>query len=250
MRALLLSLIVLCGVRTAVAQVSIRDSSIALTCITASYALQIPGGDMALRFGWNNNIGMAVYRKYKSNYLLGLEGGFLFGDQVRETGLLRNMITSQGQIIDEDGAMADIQIYQRGWTAMAVAGRIMNIAGPNPNSGLLLKAGLGYLRHKIRLQTQQNEVPQLQDDYLEGYDRLAAGPVAMIFVGYQHFGNRGRINFSVGFEMLAGSTEPLRAYNFDTERAETGRRFDQLNGIRVGWSLPIYKKRDDRIHFY
>jgi hypothetical protein len=232
------------------AQVSIRDSSIAFTNVTASYAFQLPGGDLAQRFGWNNNIALMAHRKLPSNYLLGVEVGFLFGDQVRESGLLRNMISSQGQIIDSDGVMADILLFQRGWTAMAVAGRIIAVAGPNPNSGLLLKVGAGYMRHKIRIQTQKNDVPQLQGDYLEGYDRLAAGPVVMLYAGYQHFSNRGRVNFSAGFEMLAGFTEPLRAFNFDTERAESGRRFDGLSGIRLGWSLPIYKKRDDRIHFY
>jgi hypothetical protein len=131
-----------------------------------------------------------------------------------------------------------------------VGGKIIPVAGPNPNSGLMLKFGMGYLRHKIRIQTQENEVPQLQGDYLEGYDRLSAGPLAMLYVGYQHFGNRGRINFHVGWEMMAAFTEPLRAYNFDIQRADPDTRFDALNGIRAGWSLPIYKKRDDRFHFW
>lgn len=252
MRPLFLLLIIaLLGVsRPSYAQGNLRDTTIALTLVTASYAYQIPGGDMSLRFGPNSNIGLSALRKTSGNYLFGLEGGFLFGDKVRESGLLRNMITREGQIVDQDGVMADVLLYQRGYTVMAVAGKVIPVAGPNPNSGLLLKFGAGYFRHKIRIQTQKNEVPQLQGEYLEGYDRLAAGPVMMLFTGYQNLSNNRRVNFMVGFEILAGFTEPLRAMNFDTQRSETGRRFDGLMGIRAGWSLPIYKRQDDRFHFY
>lgn len=250
MRALRTLLLLLPLCQQVHAQVSIRDTSMALTAVSASYAYQIPGGDMALRFGGNSNLGINVLRKFPSNYLIGLEGAFLFGNQVRESGLLRNVITREGQIVDQDGVMADIQLFERGYTIMAVAGKIIPVAGPNPNSGLMLKLGFGYIRHKIRIQTQKNEVPNLQGDYLQGYDRLSAGPASMLYIGYQHFGNRGRINFNIGFEMTTGFTQPLRAFNFDTERAETGTRFDGLMGLRAGWSLPIYKRRDDRIHFY
>lgn len=232
------------------AQGDIRDTTIALTSVTASYAYQVPGGDMALRFGNNSNIGINAFYKNKRNYFFGAEGSFLFGDKVVETGLLRNVINSEGQIVDADGAMADVLIYERGWTVMGIIGKIIPVAGPNPNSGMILKFGAGYLRHKIRIQTQKNVVPQLEGDYLEGYDRLAAGPMASLLVGYHHFGNRRFVNFMIGFEIISGFTQSLRAFNFDTQRAETGQRYDGLMGIRAGWSLPIYKRSDDRYHYY
>lgn len=252
MRLLLpLLLAALClGATPSYAQGDIRDTSIALTAVTASYSYQVPTGDLAIRFGNNSNVGLSAFRKGKRNFFFGLEGSFLFGDQVEEPGLLRNVINSEGQIVDMDGVMADVLLYERGWTAMAIAGKIMPIAGPNPNCGIMLKLGVGYMRHKIRIQTQKNEVPQLEGDYLEGYDRLSAGPMASLLIGYQHFGNQRLINFMAGFEVITGFTEPLRAYNFDSRRSETGTRFDGLLGIRVGWCLPIYKRSDDRFHYY
>jgi hypothetical protein len=174
----------------------------------------------------------------------------MFGSNIREPGLLLGLINSRGQIVDQDGDMADIQVFQRGWAIFAVGGKIIPVLGPNPNSGIMLKMGAGHLRHKIRIQTQRNEVPQLQGDHLEGYDRLAAGPAAMLYFGYQHFSNNRRINFNAGFEFIFGSTEPLRAYNFDTRTRETGRRFDGLTGFRAGWTIPIYRRVDDRFHYY
>lgn len=233
----------------AYAQGTIRDTSITLNAISATYAFQLPSGDLAERFGANHNVGLSIIRKHASNYLYGIEGGFIFGNSVKEFGLLRGVINSQGQIVDMEGQMADILVFERGYSIFLVGGKIIPVAGPNRNSGIMLKLGGGYMRHKIRIQTQKNEVPQLEGDYLEGYDRLTAGPAALVYFGYQHFSNNRRINFNIGFEMQAGFTESLRAYNFDTRTSDIGRRFDGLSSIRVGWTIPIYKRVDDRFHY-
>ena len=205
---------------------------------------------MALRFGANSNLGICVLRKTRGNWLLAAEGGFMFGNKIVEPGILRNVINSAGQVVDQEGEMADIFLYQRGWSTFFTVGRLFPILGPNPNSGLMVKLGGGYLRHKIRVQTQKNEVPQLEDEYVEGYDRLSGGPAGLLYLGYQHIGNRRLINFHIGLELQAGLTQALRAYNFDTEQFNTAERVDLLSGLRVGWSLPIYKQRDDRFHYY
>lgn len=229
---------------------SVRDTTISLVAVQISYAQQWPGGDLADRFGTNSNIGLGAYRKFRNHLTLGAEGSFLFGNKVIEPGILSNVINSAGQIIDVEGAMADVFLYQRGWTAFATAGLIIPVLGPNPNCGVHLKVGGGYMRHKVRVQTQKNEVPQLEDEYLEGYDRLAGGPAALAYVGYQHFGNRGRINFQIGVELMAGFTSALHPYNFDTEQYNEPDRLDLLSGIRAGWSLPIYRKVDTGFHYY
>lgn len=228
----------------------VRDSSLAMTLVSLSYAYQVPGGDMALRFGANSNLGISVLYKTRSNWTFSAEAGFMFGDQVTEPGLLLNTLNSAGQLIDQDGLMADVFLYERGYGIYLTAGRLFPIIGPNPNSGLLLKAGGGYLRHKVRVQTQKNVVPQVEDEYLEGYDRLTAGPSGLLYLGYQHTGNKRLINFHVGVEVQMGFTSSLRAYNFDTETYNNDSRFDLLSGIRVGWSLPIYRQQDDRYHYY
>ncbi|MBK9175029.1 MAG: hypothetical protein IPM46_01580 [Flavobacteriales bacterium] len=227
----------------------IRDTTIALVAVQASYAHQWPGGDLASRFGDNSNIGLGAYRKFRSNWLVGAEGSFLFGNQVKEPGILRNVINSSGQVVDKDGEMADVFLYERGWTALAFVGRLLPVIGPNPNSGFVIKLGGGYMRHKVRVQTQQNIVPQLEGEYLDGYDRLTAGPALLGYLGYHHFGNRRLVNFHIGVELMMGFTEPLRAFNFDTEQYNLGGRTDLLTGLRVGWSLPIYRRHDDRFHY-
>lgn len=230
-------------------QTNIRDTTIALFAVQLSYAHQWPGADLASRYGDNSNLGISTYRKWRSNFFVGVEGSFIFGNKVLEPGLLNNVINSAGQVVDEQGAMADVFLFERGWTAHAFVAKLFPVIGPNPNSGVVLKLGGGYMRHKVRVQTQQNEVPQLEGEYLEGYDRLCAGPSALAYLGYHHFGNRRLVNFHVGLEVMAGFTESLRLYNFDTETYNAPNRFDLLSGIRVGWSLPIYRRLDDSFHY-
>ncbi len=232
------------------AQAGVRDTSIFMVPITVSYSFQLPQGDLAERFGWNNNLALGGAVKFKSNYMLGLEGSFLFGNNVKEGGMLRHIATSNGVVVDQSGDPAKLFLYQRGYTILAYAGKLIPIVGPNPNSGMLLRLGGGYMRHKVRIESQTSEVPALEGEYLKGYDRLTAGPMFSAFVGYQHIGNNRMINFMFGFQMDLGFTRSLRPYNFDTGRAEDGLRFDGLNGLRAGWTLPLYRSRDDRTYFY
>ncbi len=218
--------------------------------VTLSYAYQLPQGDMALRYGANSNIGLSAGVKFKNNYYLGAEGSFIVGNRVNETSMLNQLIADNGDIVDQDGQPATVLLYERGYTAMITVGKVMSIVGPNPNSGLLLKLGAGYMRHKVRIETQNNVVPALEGDYAKGYDRLTAGPAAMFFVGYQHFGNKRFVNFMFGFEVNLGSTHNLRPYNFDTGKTDDAQRIDGLNGFRFGWTLPIYHAKDDRIFYH
>ena len=221
-----------------------------MVLITASYAHQLPGGDLADRFGHNSNIGLSIVRRTRADLLLGVRGGFLFGNRVTEPGLIANVINSAGQVVDEDGAMADILLLQRGWNAFFTAGRMFPTANSRGRSGITAELGLGYLRHKVRVQTQKNVVPQLEDDNLRGYDRLTAGPAALVQVGYQYLSPRRRANFHVAMEFMAGFTQPLRAFNFDTETFNQPDRLDLLTGLRIGWTLPIDRSEDERYFLY
>lgn len=249
MKKLVISCLTLLCSLSAIGQFS-ADSAKVIFPLNLGYSFQLPSADMALRFGANHNLSFGSGVKLKSNYLFGAQGSFLFGDNIRESGLLTNMIDDNGQILNTDGDPATILVMERGYTIFGYVGKIIPVAGPNMNSGLMLRLGGGYMRHKIRIETQNDDVPQLEDDNLQGYDRLAAGPAAYLYVGYRHFSNSKLINFHVGYEMIYGFTSPLRAFNFDTESAESGTRNDGLNGLRLSWSFPIYKDKSEKVFFY
>lgn len=247
--AWLLLALLLGTANSARAQHGIEDTSITVVPLTISYAYQLPGGDLAERFGPNSNLGLSASVKFKSNYSLGLEGSYLFGNNIVDRSVLKEMVTPNGVIVNQDGEPASILLFERGYTVSLFAGKVIPVVGPNPNSGVLLKLGVGWIWHKLLIQHQNDQLPALEGEYLKGYDGLSSGPMGTLFAGYQHLGNNRFINFVVGFEMNVAFTHPLRPFNFAKGKPDDDGRMDSLHGLRVGWTFPIYKRRDHR-EFY
>ena len=103
-------------------QGDIRDTSIFMVPVSLSYAYQLPNGDLSERFGANNNVGLKRISQVRNNYLVGLEGVPL-RRQGAGAGLLSNVATSNGAILDINGLPANVLLYERGYTVMAYAGR-------------------------------------------------------------------------------------------------------------------------------
>ncbi len=246
-KSLLTALAIVC-IQLLHAQFQVRDSTLFNPHISISYAYQIPGGDMADRFGNNNNIGFGFHIKTIKNWYYGAQGTYLFGAKVTEKGLLQNLYTDDGYILDNQGQLSKVIKSERGFTVTADFGRLFHL-DYNPNSGILAYAGVGLMQHKIRIEHEENEITQLEDDYLKGYDRLTNGLALTQFVGYFHMSNSRFINFFVGAEAWQGFTQSRRDFNFDTQTADTAKRMDVLLGLRAGWTLHLYERAPDKYYF-
>ena len=243
--------IALLGCMQSFAQGSVRDTSLFDPHVTMSYAYQFPGGDMASRFGNNSNLSLGFHIKSRKNWYYGVQGQFLFGNKViKEEGFLQNLLVDGDYVLDNDGYPAVLVIQQRGFAISGDFGRLFPVFGPNPNSGILLKSGVGFLQHKIRIEHQETYIAQLEDDYLKGYDRMANGMAVTGFFGYFYMSNNRLINFVLGVEAWRGFTEPRRPINFDTQLSESGVRNDILLGLRAGWTLHLYKRMSDNFYYY
>ena len=215
------------------------------------YAYQIPGHDLADRFGHNSMIGGGFHYKFKSNLIAGIEGGFMFSENVKNQDQYLKMIaTADGFVISEGGTYAGVFFHQRGFNIQARFGGIIPAFGPNPNSGILLLGGAGMLQHKIRIEVEEHSAPQLRDNYRKGYDRLTNGPSTSQFIGFVHFHNSRTINFMVGLEFTQAWTQSRRPWDFDRMQADNKKRFDSLWGIRLGWVLPLYKRAPQEYYYF
>ncbi|MCC6384272.1 MAG: hypothetical protein LC117_03560 [Bacteroidia bacterium] len=232
------------------AQVSIRDSSITMHIVGIGYSVQLPAGDLADRFGWNSMLEGIYYHKLKTGYLVGLNGAFLFGNQVKENQMLKALQGEGGGILDNDGKFTDIRFFERGFHIAIAAGKLFTWGKPNANSGLMITAGPGLLQHKIRIETIGNNIPQLNKEYKKGYDRLTNGISLHETIGYYYFGNKHLVNFYLGFEFIQAFTENRRDYNYDEMKRDDSKRVDLLFGLRTGWMLPIYKRAPQKFYFY
>lgn len=231
------------------AQVSVKDSVIAITMVNASFAFHKPAGDLADRFGDSNAIGLGALRKTKKNWIFGAELNFIIGSEIKDENLFDN-ITGGQSVIDANGQLATIRVFQRGMYFNATVGKLIPVLGPNKNSGILVTAGLGYMYHKIKIESLGNRTPQLTDDLIKGYDRYTAGIFTSQFIGYSYLSNKRKINFFAGFDFIQGYTEDKRGFNYTTGERVEGQRKDLLWGFRIGWILPIYRRAPEDFYYF
>jgi len=234
----------------AFSQKSVKDSCISFTMLGASFQYQVPCGDMADRFGDNYNAGGFLNYKFANNWLIGLDGYFLFADKIKENGILDSISTKDGFIIGESGEYAKVYLYERGFQFLLKAGRLFPVIGPNKNSGILITAGAGILQHKIRIDVDKDDVPELSKEYKKGYDRLTNGLAITENISYMHCGNRRLLNFMIGLECTQAFTQNRRDYNFDERKKDTRQRLDLLYGVKVCWFFPLYKHAATSYYYY
>ena len=233
------------------AQQSVKDSVVSTALFQASYAFQLPAGDLRERFGHNSQIAGVIGYKTNKNWLWNAHLGFIFGDQVKGREELLNMIsTSTGEVIDGDGTYTSLALFERGFHLQGKAGKLFSTGKPNPNSGFFIQGGLGYLAHRIRIETQFGTAPQLAGDYAKGYDHLRGGFAHSLEAGYLFMGNKRIMNFSAGLEIISAYTRPLRDYSFDLMGRDTRKYTDHYIGLRVNWMIPGYRRAPLKYYYF
>ena len=228
-----------------------KDSIIGTPWIGVQYGANWTTGDLADRYGFMNHIGIMAGYKTKKNWFWGLESNFMFGNDVRMTGLFDHLTDSQGNINDVNGDIGLILVYARGLNVNLAIGKVFPVLSPNKNSGIFVHAGLGYLAHKMRVETQEQVIPQLELDYKKGYDRFTTGPNAHQFIGYAYMSNGGFMNFYGGFYIQEGFTQNKRTIFFDqpTIPVSSETRLDIQYGVKVGWFIPFYKRQPKEFYY-
>lgn len=214
-----------------------------------SYGYFFPGGDLGKRFG--NNFKVDISPKFyfhNSSFSIGLELSYLFGSEVK-INPLSNLISYDDQIISIDKTFASLSMDERGYQAGINIGKIISFNG-HIRSGLKLELGVNVLRHWIHFQKDYGIIPQLEGEYLKGYDRLTGGISTKEFIGYQYLKRDSRINFYAGFEFIQGYTKSLRKYNYDQAAYDLNDRKDYLFGFKAGWILPLYIVNNPEEIFY
>lgn len=225
------------------------SNKIAFPLLGVNFGGQLPIGDMASRFGLNLNAGGSFLFKTKSNWLVGVEGNYIFGKNVKED-VLKQMKNSDGFIVDNEGYPADIRVTERGVGVHALFGRLINVGHNNQNSGIIATIGVGYLQHKINIYDAQSRVAAVSGERKYGYDRLSKGLSLTQFIGYMYLSDNRLLNFYFGVEAYQAFTTSVRKFNYDTGLPDTKQRFDGLLGLRLGWILPLYKKVPNEYYYY
>ena len=205
------------------------------------------GGDLVNRYGYINLVGFSAGYKLTNNWFFQTDASFLFGSQVKIPGLLDGITDSYGNITDVNGDPAAVNILCRGLATNVQVGKIIPLSRFQRNSGLMVHAGVGYLNHRIKIETQTQVVPMIELDYKKGYDRLCTGMSSMQFIGYSFMPRNSFYNFYGGMYAIEGFTKDRRIIFFDqpTVPVSTKTRLDVIVGLKIGWYIPFYSSNKD-----
>lgn len=249
MKKVFLPLILLFFISRTFAQVSVKDSSIYTPLISISYGYYLAAGDMLKRFGDNSSLQLNIDFKTRKYWTFGINGSYIFGKEVKES-LFDSISTPTGAHIARNGEFAEVRLYERGFTVSGTVGRMFAFKKPNPNSGILVSVGLGFIQHKIRIETIGNNLPQLSKEYKKGYDRLSNGLLLSENIGYMYLSNSRLLNLYIGLEFMQGFTQSRRSFDYDRMQKDTQKRLDLLYGAKIAWVLPLYKKPPQDYYIY
>lgn len=224
-------------------QVNVRDSAIHTPIVYAAYGFHMLGGDIADMFGPSSTIGGGLGLKTKSNWFVGLEYNYLWGGKVKQGDeILKEILTSDGQLISQSGEYAIFQFMERGHTLWLKGGKLFPVLSPNPNSGIKVLLGVGYIQHKMFISVQDNTAKQVDGDYKKGYDRFHDGLGLTQSLGYLFLGDSRMWNIYAGFEFSQAFTKNQRDVNFDTRMPDNASKLDLFYGFKIAWVIPLYRR--------
>ena len=218
--------------------------------ISLNGSFDVPGADMAKRFGISYRLGPSFFYKTQNNWIIGAKADFIFGNKIEEDSFLANIEGFEKSHIGFDGARVNFNTFERGYMVGLQLGKIFAFSERHPDNGLLVLTSAGFMQHKILISTKNSgHVPQLEGGYKKGYDRLSNGVFVEQFVGYSHYSKNGLINFNIGLDVVAGFNKGRREYLYDVMRPGNESRFDLLFGIKGGWYIPIFKRKSEELFF-
>jgi hypothetical protein len=211
--------------------------------IQSNYTLQVPINELATDFGTNSALGLA-YLSNRNDFLLGLDVNFMFGNNVKNDSLLQTISTEEGWLINASGELDTILLYERGWNSHILFGKSFRF-DEKYLTGIYVYAGIGYLQHKIRLESNRTDLPQIDKDYIKGYDKFTNGISAKLCVDYIYFSKENSVKFINAF------TKNRRSYDFAAmEEYDNNLKKDQLLGVKFGIIIPINRNNEEKFHYY
>lgn len=229
---------------------TISEDRMLIPMLSANLGYNHPGGDFAERFNGSGQIGASFMLKFESNLLLGVSGNYLFSSGIKNNEYYEYLQNDDGWITNMYGEPGIVAEKLDGFTITGELGYVIPAFNPNPNSGILVKAGAGFLQHKIWIEERGNNMPQLTPEYIKGYDRLCNGLMTNQFIGYVFFHRKAAWNFYAGLEFTQGYTQNRRSWDFIREKKIDEKRLDLLYSIKIGWIISFHKRMSTELYFY
>lgn len=256
----------------ATAQVKLSVDTLECHIIGFTFGALMPGGGSAssgmtggntadLYKGPFLDFSLGCDYKYKSNWMVTLDGDLWFGynsdnleDRAQRMG---DIYTPGGYLLSWGGYDGEVQAYNRSLAVRAGVAKILPVIKNNPNSGIMFKLSGGWMMQKTVFNQDytQSPVPQLNGNYAKLYDHLRNGALLTESVGFIFMSNMSTyVNFKVSFDVSQCISWSSRSYQIDNVMGLNGkdsnRYFDLMYGVRLTWMFPLMGKTTYDYYYY
>lgn len=195
---------------------------------------------MSEKANWVHNFGPSFSFKTEHNLLLQSHLNLFVGHTSlqKETA---NMVFSELEIpISSEGLLEEVISRFQGFSISVDVGKMIIPSKYNMNSGIWLSLGAGFVQHRLKFVYKGQNVRQLENPYVKGYDRLSNGLLLNQFIGYRRYSNKNSFNYTLGLEINEGLTKNRRSWNYDTFGPINDQRLDIYYGLKFNIILPFY----------
>ena len=217
--------------------------------LNVSYGLDVPGLDMADRYGLNYDAAIDIDYVRENGWFFGAHGHMLLGPFVKED-VIGNIRTSTGTLIGQQKNTSLITLKQRGFLLGIHGGKFFNLSKQKYQHGIRTRIGSSLLTHYIVFNDESATVNQLLGDYGKGYDRFTRGLTTEQFIGYQYINQAKTMDVYAGFQFIQGYTRNRRPIDFDTRSTNHSWRLDLLTGFRIGIAIKLYQGGEGQEVYY
>jgi len=202
--------------------------------------------------------GINALYKYKSNWLVTLDGNLWMGNDnlQNRVGRMGSVFSNDSIVIGTGGTDAVVTCYNRGLSFMGGVGKIFPLQPQkNPNSGLFVRLQGGYMFQQTIFKLNHAQAPQVSDDYALLYDHQRQGFLLGEGIGLWFMSNHANlVNFYVELGVQQCWSHSTRDYTIDYHLGLQGKDlnhyFDMLYTLKLCWMFPLKGRQAHDIYFY
>ena len=199
-------------------------------------------GNWAQRYAGTALFDLGAEYQHKEKWLIGFSYSPYTGRTINTDSLYGGIVGPSQNLYDINGNPAVIRTYLRGYNACLVAGRMWAIRESslsNPRTWTMsVVVGAGRIEHYTKFQFDKGRLPQLENDYTQGYDGYRKGFCFSQQFRMQYM-NPEALSFYVGVGTNQGITKATRDWDFGTFRASKVTQFDLGLNFTGGLIIPI-----------
>ena len=203
--------------------------------LQSSYLIEVPGGDLADRFGLNSKFEFRL-EYLKNSWAIYAKSGLRIGENVKED-VLAPLRTSEGFVTGVNGFYADLFGRKRGFDYGIGIDKILKVA---KNSNHSFRFGIAAIKahHWIRIADESKSVPQILGDYSQLYDHFVSGLGIEENIQFQYNSKNNNAAFIVGLQFQQIFSKEHRQQLIQSKTSS--KRNDLYFGLKLSYLLPLF----------